>query len=75
MAYTISKSDLISDIAQKSPRAIELLTEYGLSCATCFLNSFDNLEAGAVIHGMGEKELEQMIEEINTQLKKESKDG
>ncbi len=56
----------------KCPRAIELLTEYGLSCANCFLNQFDSVEAGAQLHGMTEEEVNKMVEEINEQLKKEA---
>lgn len=71
MAYQIKRSSLISDISKKSPRAIELLTEYGLSCANCFLNQFDNIESGAKLHGMTDSEIDIMIKEINEVLKKE----
>ena len=72
MSYVIKKDSLISDITQKCPRAIELLTEYGLSCATCFLNQFDSVEAGAQLHGMTEDEIEKMVIEINEVLEKEA---
>jgi hybrid cluster-associated redox disulfide protein len=71
IANFINKDDLISDIALKYPRAVELLTEYGLFCASCFLSQFETVEMGAQVHGMTEKELETMIKEINGQLKKE----
>lgn len=71
MKFVINKDSLISDIQQKSPRAIELLRDYGLSCANCFLNQFDNIENGAKLHGMTDKEIEKMIKEINDVLKKE----
>ena len=73
MKYVIKRDSLISDITQKSPRAIELLTEYGLSCATCFLNQFDNIENGAKLHGMTDGEIDKMIKEINMVLAKEAK--
>lgn len=72
MKYKIKKDSPISEITEKSPRAIELLTEYGLSCATCFLNQFDTVEAGAQLHGMTEGEIKKMISEINDVLKKEN---
>jgi len=71
MKYVIKRDSLISDIQKKAPRAIALLTEYGLSCATCFLNQFDNIETGAKLHGMTDSEIEQMIKEINELLAKE----
>ena len=71
MSYVVKRDSLISDITQKCPRAIELLTEYGLSCANCFLNQFDNVEAGAKLHGMTEMEINRMVKEINEVLNKE----
>ena len=73
MKYVIKRDSLISDITKQSPRAIELLTEYGLSCANCFLNQFDNIENGAKLHGMTEGEIDKMIKEINSVLAKEAK--
>lgn len=70
MPVLITKNDLISDITKNCPRAIELLTEYGLSCATCFLNSFDTVEAGAHLHGMTDEEIARMVAEINEELGK-----
>lgn len=72
MKFTIKRDSLVSVISQKSPRAIELLTEYGLSCATCFLNQFDTIESGAKLHGMTEAEIDRMVTEINEVLSKES---
>lgn len=72
MPVTISKSDLISEVTKKSPKAIEMLTEYGLHCANCFLNTFDTIEAGAHLHGMTDDEIQKMVEEINEELKREA---
>lgn len=74
MAFFLSKDMPISEISEQSPRAIELLSMYGLHCASCFANSFDTLENGALVHGMDEEEMETMIDEINEQLEKEFKD-
>ncbi len=65
MKYVVKRESLISEITEKCPKAIELLTEYGLSCATCFLNQFDNVESGAKLHGMTDAEIDRMISEIN----------
>ena len=69
--YVLTKSDLLLNVAQESPRAAELLTEYGLHCLTCFFSEFDTLEMGAQVHGMTQQEVDDMIIEINTQLEKE----
>lgn len=74
-AFVLSKDMPISEISEKAPRAVELLSMYGLHCASCFANSFDTLENGAIVHGMDEQDLETMIDEINEQLKKEFKES
>jgi hybrid cluster-associated redox disulfide protein len=73
-AYVLTKFDLLLNVVQESPRAAQLLTEYGLHCLTCFFNEFDTLEMGAKVHGMTDKEVDDMINEINTQLEKEFKE-
>lgn len=73
--YILTKSDLLINIAKDSPRAAELLTEYGLHCLTCFLKEYETLEVGAQVHGMTDDELDNMIKEINTQLEKEWKEA
>jgi hybrid cluster-associated redox disulfide protein len=72
MQTVISRSDLISDVTKKYPKAIEMLTEYGLHCANCFLNTFDTIEAGATLHGMTDEEINKMVEEINAELIKDA---
>lgn len=69
--YVLTKSDLLTNIGQDSPRTAQLLTEYGLHCLTCFFKEYETLEAGAKVHGMNDEEIETMINEINKQLEKE----
>lgn len=69
--YVITRYDQLSIIMEECPRAVELLTEYGLHCASCFASGFDTLEIGAQMHNMTEDEMIEMINEINTQLEKE----
>ncbi|MGE5041939.1 MAG: hypothetical protein ACM3IJ_03470 [Candidatus Levyibacteriota bacterium] len=71
-SYILKKDTIISTIIDDCPRAVELLTEYGLFCVSCFLNQFDTLETGAIIHRMTDDQINSMIKEINEQLKKES---
>jgi hypothetical protein len=55
-------------VAQKCPRAIELLADYGLSCANCPLRPYETIEIGAKIHGFSDKEILKMIKDINDQI-------
>lgn len=66
--YLLSRKDNITDIIEKSPRATELLTEYGINCVNCILKQFETLEIGAQLHGMSEEEIDKMVEEINQEL-------
>lgn len=69
--YVITKFDLLGTILEECPRAAELLGEYGLHCVNCFANQYDTLEMGARVHNMSVREMDEMIDEINTQLEKE----
>lgn len=69
--YILNKHEPLAIIMQESPRAVELLSEYGIHCISCFFNEFDTLQNGAQMHGMTEEEMDEMISEINTQLEKE----
>ena len=63
----------MSTLTQISPRAAELLSEYGLHCMNCMFNQYDTLKAGARLHGMTDEEIQIMIDEINVQLQKEGR--
>ncbi len=71
--YVITKSDSLNVIIEESPRAAELLVEYGIQCAGCLFGENDALLTRAQLHGMREDEVEEMIEEINGELEKEWK--
>ena len=73
--YILKKDTVISTIIDDCPKAVELLAEYGLFCVSCYLNQFDTLEMGATIHHMTDQEIDKMIDEINSQLKKEAKEN
>jgi hybrid cluster-associated redox disulfide protein len=68
--YILKKDTLISEIVRDCPKIIIFLAEYGLLCANCFLNRFDTLENGAKIHHMSDEKVNEMIKEINQELKK-----
>lgn len=69
--YVITKFDKVAVFAEECPRAAELLTDYGIHCVGCFFSEEDTLETGAKLHNMTDKELDEMIDEINGQLEKE----
>jgi hybrid cluster-associated redox disulfide protein len=65
MAELVTKEMSILDIVQKYPQSLEVFAKYGLGCIGCAAARFENLEAGAKVHGFDPDE---MIAEINALL-------
>jgi len=65
MADKVNKEMSIIDIVQKYPQSLEIFAKYGLGCIGCAAARFENLEAGAKVHGFDPDE---MVAEINAVL-------
>jgi hybrid cluster-associated redox disulfide protein len=72
--YVLTKTQILRKVADESPRAAELLADYGLHCISCFFSEYDTLETGARVHGMTDSEVDDMVAEINEQMEKEFKE-
>ncbi len=64
----ISKEMNIMDIVQTCPESIEIFQKYGLGCIGCAAARFENLEAGARVHGF---DPDAMVSEINALIDEE----
>ncbi len=62
MTEKITKEMSIIDSVQKYPQSLEVFAKYGLGCIGCAAARFENLEAGAKVHGVDPDE---MVKEIN----------
>ena len=62
MAEKVTKYMNILEIAQKHPESIEVFHRYGLGCLGCAAARYENLEAGAKVHGYDPDE---MVADIN----------
>ena len=58
----ISKEMNILEIVQNCPESVAVFQKYGLGCLGCAAARFENLEAGAKVHGIDPDE---MVREIN----------
>lgn len=47
----------ITDIVEKFPKTIEVFRSYGMHCFGCMAARFENLEQGALAHGVDVKSL------------------
>ena len=66
----ITKDMLIGDIAVKYPKAVPVMFKHGMHCIGCGMTAYESLEQGCLAHGMGEEEINKMVEEINKVVSK-----
>lgn len=69
----IKKSMRIGEITMKHPKAIPIMLKAGLHCIGCQIAGMETLEQGCLAHGMNEKEIKKLVEEMNKELKKKEK--
>ena len=62
MSEKVTKEMGIIEIVQAHPEALSVFAKYGLGCIGCAAARFENLEAGAKVHGVDPDE---MVAEIN----------
>ena len=58
----ITKDMGIMDIVTAHPETLEVFAKYGMGCIGCAAAKFENLEAGAKVHGF---DADAMVAEIN----------
>jgi hybrid cluster-associated redox disulfide protein len=54
---TITKDMAIGDVVQKYPQTIEVFLRHGLMCFGCAIARFENVEQGAMAHGINAEAL------------------
>lgn len=71
MKNKITKKTLLWEIVDVYPRALEILVEdYGLHCFGCGAAQVETLEEGAMAHGLSQKEIKEMVDRLNQEVKK-----
>lgn len=58
----VTKEMNIIEIVQNHPEALEVFAKYGMGCVGCAAARFENLAAGAIVHGFDPDE---MVKDIN----------
>lgn len=74
MKQKISKDMTLGEIAENYPEAIDVLLKYGLNCIGCHVASWETLKQGVAAHGISNKELDNMLKELNDSKEKKKKD-
>ena len=54
---TIEKTMSIIDVVQKYPQTAEVFMNFGMGCLGCIAARFENIEQGAMAHGINADEL------------------
>jgi hybrid cluster-associated redox disulfide protein len=58
----ITKDMTIEEVVQQFPETIQIFSRYGVGCLGCSAAQYDNVEQGAVIHGL---DTERLVQELN----------
>lgn len=58
----ITKDMSITEIVEKYPKTAEVFIKHGMHCFGCMAARFENLEQGALVHGIDANAL---IEDLN----------
>ena len=58
----ISKDMGIMDIVTAHPETLEVFSKFGMGCIGCAAARFENLEAGAKVHGI---DVDEMVNAMN----------
>ncbi|MBP2645854.1 MAG: hybrid cluSPTER protein-associated redox disulfide domain protein [Firmicutes bacterium] len=59
---TITKEQSIFEIVGKFPQTQEVFRRYGLGCLGCAAARYENLEEGALAHGI---DVDALVEDLN----------
>lgn len=62
----VTKDMSIIDIVQQHPESLEVFAKYGMGCIGCAAAKFENLEAGAKVHGI---DVDAMVKAMNDKIK------
>ena len=61
----ITKDMTIEEVIQRFPETIRVFSQYGVGCLGCSAAQYDNVEQGAVIHGV---DTDRLVEDLNACL-------
>ena len=67
MTTKITKDMGIMDIVTGYPETLEVFAKYGMGCIGCAAARFENLEAGARVHGI---DVDEMVDAMNKLIEK-----
>ena len=67
----ITKDMQIGEAIQKYPDTAVVMMRNGLHCVGCHVAAWESIEQGAKAHGMDDKQIDSMVEEMNRSIEKQ----
>ena len=59
---TITKDDTIEEVVNQYPETMMVFMKHGLHCVGCHVSAFENIEEGAMAHGI---DLDGLVADLN----------
>jgi len=69
---TITKDMPIGEVVEKYPETIPVFLQHGLACLGCALARFENIEQGAMAHGIN---VDALMKDLNDAVSKPAADS
>ena len=69
----VTKTMTFSEAMQASQLAGLIFLKYGMHCIGCHMAEDETIENGAKAHGLSDKDIKNMIDEINEKIKESEK--
>jgi hybrid cluster-associated redox disulfide protein len=58
----ITKDMTIGEVVRDYPQTVEVFNRYGMGCLGCPATQFENVEQGAIMHGI---DIDKLVEDLN----------
>lgn len=62
----ITKENSITDTVERYPETVEVFMKHGMHCLGCMAARFENIEQGALAHGI---DVDKLMEDLNKVIK------
>ena len=69
----VTKDMTIGEVVNKYPETTSVMLSYGLHCVGCAVNPFETIENGCLGHGIDEKTIEKLVNDINKTIENKDK--
>lgn len=71
MPQPITRDMTIAEVVQKYPQTVQVFLAHGLMCFGCAVARFENVEQGAVAHGI---DVDALMDDLNAAVAEQAKE-